>query len=244
MEKRLCRRAPRASRSASRLGRLAALLVAFALGVGACGTPSPLPGATSSTPSAPAVGTESATASAPAAAPATTAPPSDTAEATAEATTEAPTDPTPLTDPSQFQSPPARAVAILKMSTNWYRDRFEQGYQYLVAHDGDRFEAWWRVVNQGGLLANAETAFGDASDAYSGNEPQSVDDWSVIMGAQGPLQSAAELWHSSHTEGDYAALLATLDRADQTIDPLAPGISIPRTHAKIAVPMPYVAPHN
>jgi hypothetical protein len=150
----------------------------------------------------------------------------------------------PLTDPSQFQSAPARAVAILKTSANWYRDRFDQGHQYLLAHDTDRFELWWNIMDQGGLVSTAQTAFGDAADVYGGNEPQPVDDWSVIMGDQGELQAAATAWHTSQTEADYARVLAALDHADRTIDALAPGITIPRSHGKIAVPLPYVAPHS
>ncbi|AMM32698.1 hypothetical protein SA2016_2025 [Sinomonas atrocyanea] len=236
MGKRLSRAVPSDPPHPVRGGPLAAVLAA-ALGLAACGTPQPLPTG------------PGAEGTALPAAPSTAPGPQGTASApSGTATTDsATTDPAaagPLTDPSQFQSPPARAVAILKTSANWYRDRFDQGHQYLVAGDTDRFELWWNIMNQGSLLATAQTAFGDASDVYGGNEPQQVDDWSVIMGDQGELQAAANAWHASQAEADYAKVLAALDHADRTIDALAPGITIPRSHGKIAVPMPYVAPRS
>lgn len=231
MGKRLSRTVSSAPPHAVRGGPLAAVLAA-ALGLAACGTPQPLPTgpgaetlpAATASATAPATGTSAGT-------------PSETATTDAAAAG-------PLTDPSQFQSQPARAVAILKTSANWYRDRFDQGHQYLAAGDTDRFETWWNIMNQGSLLATAQSAFGDASDVYGGNEPQSVDDWSVIMGDQGELQAAANAWHASQADADYAKVLAALDHADRTIDALAPGITIPRSHGKITVPVPYAVPRS
>lgn len=224
MARRHVREATQPRRPLMRPGRRAAVALAFAAGVAACGVPQPIP-----QPAGAQVPTTGASTSAPA-----DGAPSAQPRATAG----------PLTDPSQFQSQPARAVAILKTSANWYRDRFDQGHQYLVAGDTDRFEMWWNIMNQGSLLATAQTAFGDAADVYGGNEPQPVDDWSVIMGDQGELQAAADAWHASRNDADYAKVLAALDHADRTIDALAPGITIPRSHGKIAVPMPYVVPHS
>lgn len=233
MGKRLSRAVPSAPTSAVR-GILLTAVLAAAFGLAACGTPQPLPtgpGAeTLPAATASATATEVGAASGAPSQTATTDPAAGAGGA--------------LTDPSQFQSPPARAVAFLKTSANWYRDRFDQGHQYLVAGDTDRFELWWNIMNQGSLLATAQTAFGDASDVYGGNEPQPVDDWSVIMGDQGELQAAANAWHASQTDADYAKVLAALDHADRTIDALAPGITIPRSHGKIAVPMPYAVPRS
>lgn len=205
-------------------GRRAAVALAFAAGVAACGVPQPIP--------------QSATAQVPTTRASASSPVDEASYAQPRGSVRS------LTDPSQFQSPPARAVAILKTSANWYRDRFDQGHQYLVAGDTDRFETWWNIMNQGSLLATAQNAFGDAADVYGGNEPQPVDDWSVIMGDQGELQAAANAWHASQTDADYAKVLAALDHADRTIDALAPGITIPRSHGKIAVPMPYAVPRS
>ncbi|MDP9884064.1 hypothetical protein J2W21_001558 [Sinomonas atrocyanea] len=231
MGKRRSRAVSSAPPSTLRAGLRAAALVA-ALGLAACGTPQPLP----TGPGAEGAAGPTPTVEAPAS--------GDAGGGPSEAATTVPVAGGPLTDPSQFQSPPARAVATLKTSANWYRDRFDQGHQYLVAHDTDRFEMWWSIMNQGGLLSTAQNAFGDAADVYGGNEPQQVDDWGVIMGDQGELQAASEAWHSTQTEADYARVLAALDHADRTIDALAPGITIPRSHGKIAVPLPYVAPHS
>ncbi|GAB2750106.1 hypothetical protein [Sinomonas soli] len=218
--------------SALRAGLLAAAL-AGSLGIAACGTPQPLP----TGPGAEGEPTPVASASA-------VSPSATSADSPSATDTSAPAAVGPLTDPSQFQSPAARAVAILKTSANWYRDRLDQGHQYLLAQQTDRYELWWNIMSQGGLVSTAQTAFGDAADAYGGNEPQPVDDWSVIMGDLGEFQTAADAWHVTHSETDYARVLAALDHADRTIDALAPGITVPRNHGKINVPLPYVAPHS
>jgi hypothetical protein len=133
-------------------------------------------------------------------------------------------------------------VLFLKTSTNWYRDRLDQGHQYVLAGDGDRFEAWWSVISQGSLLDHAQASFGDAADAYSGNEPQQVDDWSTLMGPQGEFQNAVQAWYLSHTEEDYAKVMGALDHVDALIDGLAPGIMVPRLHEKVAIPLPHAKP--
>lgn len=131
-----------------------------------------------------------------------------------------------------------KAVTLLKTSTNWYRDRLDQGHRYLAAGDMSSFELWWTLMNLGKFVDNAQSAYGDASNLYPGTTPTQLDDWDTIMDVGGDFVTAMDAWHSGHAESDYAKATAALDHADQTVESLAPGITVPRVHGTVPVPAP------